>query len=96
MASIVDISAWRAKRVASQDEPMGVPPFTLLELCPGCGSERVSTMVWRASEPGAEPIPFPRIEPHFLCRDGRVLFQEITDAPMPPSSWKRVMGRFRD
>ncbi|HEY6051396.1 MAG TPA: hypothetical protein VIZ58_09115 [Thermoanaerobaculia bacterium] len=96
MAPIVDIAAWRAKRIAAQDVPMGAPPFALVEPCPGCGADRVSTMVWRTSTPGVEAIPFPRIEPHYLCRDGHVLYQDITDAPMPVASWTSVMGRFRD
>lgn len=96
MAPIVDIAAWRARRIAERDVPMGAPPFALVEPCPGCGVDRVSTMVWRTLSAGLEPVPFPRIEPHYLCRDGHVLYQDITDAPMPVSSWKSVMGRFRD
>ena len=96
MAPVVDISEWRARRSAARDVPMEVPPFALLEPCPGCGAERVSTMVWRAFAPDADPVPFPRIEPHFLCSDGHVVYQEITEAPIPVESWKKVMGRFRD
>jgi hypothetical protein len=96
MAPIVDIAGWRARRSAAQDVPMGVPPFALVEPCPGCGTERVSTMVWRSAGPDCDGVPFPRIEPHYLCREGHVLYQDITDAPIPVESWKRVMGRFRE
>ena len=95
MAPIVEIAAWRARKIAAEDVPMGAPPFALLEPCPGCGARRVSTMVWRfAGAADCEGVPFPRIEPHYLCRDGHVLYQDITDAPLPVASWKRVMGRF--
>ena len=53
-------------------------------------------MVWRSAGPDCDGVPFPRIEPHYLCREGHVLYQDITDAPIPVESWKRVMGRFRD
>ncbi|HYK41290.1 MAG TPA: hypothetical protein VE007_02800 [Thermoanaerobaculia bacterium] len=95
MAPIVEIAAWRAKKIADEDVPMGAPPFALLEPCPGCGARRITTMVWRfAGGRDAEGVPFPRIEPHYLCRDGHVLYQDITDAPIPVSCWNRVMGRF--
>lgn len=94
MGALVDIAAFRAKKSAAKDVPIGSPPFVLEEPCPGCGAQRVSTMVWRDLAGCGEPVPFPRIEPHFLCRDGRVVWQEITDAPIRVSEWKRVKGRF--
>ena len=95
MAVVEQISLWRARKAAAADEPIGALPFALVEPCPGCGAERVSTMVWRRTASGEERIPFPRIAPHYLCRDGSVVFQDITDAPMPVSSWKGILGRFR-
>ena len=94
MGALVDIAAWRAKRTAAADVPIGSPPFVLEEPCAGCGARRVSTMVWRDFAGRGERVPFPRIEPHFLCRDGRVVWQDITDAPMPVSQWSSVKGRF--
>jgi hypothetical protein len=94
MGALVDIATFRAKRNAARDVPIGSPPFVLEEPCPGCGEPRVSTMVWRDLTGRGESVPFPRIEPHFLCRDGRVVWQEITDAPIAVSDWKRVKGRF--
>src|SRR5476649_946324 len=67
---------------AVQDISMGAPPFVLEEPCPGCGAERVSEMVWRL-EPGKNPLPLPRIAPHFLCQDDVVVFQDVTDSPEP-------------
>jgi hypothetical protein len=93
--NVIVLADWKARRSAALDVPMGAPPFALVEPCPGCGAERVSTMVWRTQGPGLEAVPFPRIEPHYLCRDGRVLYQDITDAPLQVSSWKKVMGRFQ-
>lgn len=95
MAVVEQISEWRARRTAAADVPIGGPPFVLEEACAGCGAERVGTLVWREMSPGRDPVPFPRIAPHFLCRGGRVLFQEITDAPAPVSSWTGILGRFR-
>jgi hypothetical protein len=34
--------------------------------------------------------------PHFECRDGRVVHQEVTDAPISIAEWSRILGRFRD
>ena len=95
MAVVEEISEWRARKAAAQDVPLGASPFVLEERCAGCGAERVGALVWRKLSPEQPAIPFPRIEPHFLCRDGRVLFQEITDAPLPVASWNRILGRFR-
>lgn len=95
MADVTQISEWRARRAAAADVPIGAPPFVLVEPCPGCGCERVGALVWRQFSSESDPIPFPRIEPHFQCREGRVLFQEITDAPMPRAAWNQVLGRFR-
>lgn len=91
---LYDLAAWRARRAARLDVSMGVPPFVLEERCPGCGEERVSTMVWRRSSSEARPRPFPRIAPHFLCRDGRVVWQDITDSPLRPRDWTTVLGHF--
>jgi hypothetical protein len=96
MDNVVELSQWRARRVAATDIPIGAPPFALEEPCAGCGARRVSTMVWRQSCAGGERVPFPRIEPHFFCEDGRVVWQEITDAPIPISGWSRILGRFED
>jgi len=93
MGELRDIAVWRAARAARDDVLIGSPPFVLEEPCPGCGCERISTMVWRASS-GRPARPFPRVEPHFLCRDGRVVWQEITDAPIPVSGWSRILGHF--
>ena len=93
--NVVELAAWRVRRDRSRDIPMGAPPFVLEEPCPGCGAERVATMVWREST-GGRAVPLPRMEPHFECRDGRVLHQEITDAPMPLSAWSSILGRFRE
>ncbi|MEO8430000.1 MAG: hypothetical protein ABI592_00720 [Acidobacteriota bacterium] len=95
MAIVEQISDWRARKAAAADEPLGALPFALEEPCPGCGAERISTMVWRRMAPGSERVAFPRIAPHYLCRDGRVVFQEITDSPRPVSSWRGIYGRFR-
>ena len=56
------------------------------------GVERTE-LVWRGSA-GRPARPFPRVEPHFLCREGRVVWQEITDAPIPISGWSRILGHF--
>jgi hypothetical protein len=99
MGNLIRIAEWRARRGQAQaafaDEPMGAPPFALLEACPGCGSERISTMVWRTILPEAAPVPFPRFSPHYLCENGQVVYQDITDAPLLPAAWKTVLGRFR-
>ena len=94
MAQVEDINAWRARRMAKDDIPIGVPPFVLEEPCPGCGTRRVSTMVWRRNPSDGRRAPFPRVEPHFLCVEGRVLWQEISDAPIPVSAWSGILGRF--
>jgi hypothetical protein len=97
MGVVEDIGLWRARRaqqVASHDVAMGAPPFVLEEPCPGCGAERIGEMVWR-SQPGKRPLPLPRIAPHFLCREGRVVYQDVTDSPEPVTSWKQILGRFQ-
>jgi len=108
--NLVELLAWRARRNRSRDIPMGSAPFVLEDPCPGCGVERVATMVFRFGDdsrfgdgsereeagPGASPVPLPRMAPHFECRRGRVLYQEITDAPLPVSEWARILGRFRE
>ena len=96
MGNVEQIAEWRARRVAGRDVAIGAPPFVLEEPCPGCGAPRVSTMVWRALSSDRPAVPFPRIEPHFLCREGRVLWQDITDAPIPVSGWSEILGRFRE
>ena len=96
--NVVELAAWKASRVRrdkSRDVPMGAPPFVLEDPCPGCGAERVATMVFRESPSGGQAVPLPRIEPHFECRDGRVLHQEITDAPISLADWSKILGRFR-
>jgi hypothetical protein len=95
MGEVYDIGQWRARKAARSDIPIGAPPFVLAEACEGCGARRVSTMVWRMDSTGRR-APFPRIEPHFRCRDGRVLWQDISDAPLPVSSWSGVLGHFED
>ena len=95
MGEVHDIAQWRARKAARSDIPIGAPPFVLAEPCEGCGEQRVSTMVWRMDSTG-QRAPFPRIEPHFLCRGGRVLWQEITDAPIPVSSWSGILGHFEE
>ena len=94
--NVEPIAVWRARRAAAKDLPMGVPPFVLEEPCPGCGVERVGILVWREVSPSRPASAFPRIEPHFQCEEGRVLFQEITDAPIPVSAWVGILGRFRE
>ncbi|HKF42238.1 MAG TPA: hypothetical protein VKG01_03985 [Thermoanaerobaculia bacterium] len=96
VTDIADIAAWRARRAARDDVPMGSPPFVLEEPCPGCGARRVSTMVWRKDASRDRRVPFPKIEPHFLCRDGRVVWQEITESPIPASAWSGILGHFED
>jgi hypothetical protein len=96
MGEIHQIAAWRARRDARDDVPIGGPPFVLEEPCPGCGQRRVATMVWRRSPGSALPAPLPRMEPHFLCRDGEVLWQEITDAGVPLARWSEILGHFED
>ncbi|MEO8190221.1 MAG: hypothetical protein ABI682_07740 [Acidobacteriota bacterium] len=95
MAVVVEISEWRARRAGAADVPIGAPPFVLIEPCGGCGSERVGALVWRQTTPDADPVPYPRIEPHFLCSNGRVVYQDISDAPIPLSAWTGILGRFR-
>ncbi len=94
MGTVEHIGQWRARRTARTDVAIGAPPFVLEEACAGCGCRRVSTMVWR--EMAGRRVAFPRIEPHFLCHDGRVVWQEITDAPIPVSGWSRILGRFEE
>lgn len=95
MGEIHDIAQWRARKAARSDIPIGAPPFVLAEPCEGCGARRVSTMVWRMDSTGRR-APFPKVEPHFRCRDGRVLWQDITDAPIPVSSWSGILGHFEE
>ena len=73
---------------------MGAPPFALEEPCPGCGERRVATMVWRSESPQTRPFPLPRMEPHFLCRDGEVVWQEVTDAGIALTGWTGILGHF--
>ena len=94
MSEIYDIAEWRARKKAAEDIPIGAPPFLLEKPCAGCGARRVSTMVWRRKTATDRRVAFPRIEPHYLCRDGRVVFQEITDAPIPVSAWSGILGHF--
>ena len=94
--NVVELALWRTRRDRSRDLPMGAPPFVLEEPCPGCGAERVATMVWRETPGAGRPVPLPRMEPHFECRGGRVVHQEITDAPLPVSAWSSILGRFRE
>lgn len=92
--NVVELACWRDRRDRTRDIPMGAAPFVLEDACPGCGAERVAIMVFRETRGGGR-APLPRIEPHFECRDGRVLHQEITDSPMPITEWSRILGRFR-
>jgi hypothetical protein len=94
MGEIQQIAEWRARRAANADVPIGAPPFVLEEPCPGCGQRRVATMVWRSASEDALPVPLPRMAPHFLCREGEVLWQEITDAGIPLSGWSGILGHF--
>ena len=96
MGELHDIAVWRARKAAEGDVPMGSPPFVLEEPCPGCGARRVTSLVWRKTASVGGRVPFPRIEPHFQCREGRVLFQEITEAPIPMSSWSGILGHFEE
>lgn len=92
--NITEMAAWRARKTAAADIPIGAPPFVLKEACPGCGTRRVTTMVWRLNPATGGRAAFPRVAPHFFCRDGRILWQEITDAPIPVSAWSRILGQF--
>jgi hypothetical protein len=94
--NVVELARWRARRNRTRDVPMGAAPFVLEAPCPGCGAERVATMVFREVAGGGRAVPLPRMEPHFECRGGRVLHQEITDAPIQVSEWSRILGRFRE
>jgi hypothetical protein len=96
MGKVAQIGEWRARRRAKTDVPIGALPFVLEEPCPGCGARRVSTMVWRDVSPSGGRVAFPRVEPHFFCRSGRVVWQEITDAPIPVSGWSRILGHFEE
>ena len=92
--NITEMAPWRARKMAAADIPIGAPPFVLQEPCPGCGTRRVTTMVWRLNSATGGRVAFPRVAPHFFCRDGHVLWQEITDAPIPVSAWSRILGQF--
>ena len=94
MGELHDISEWRARRRARADVPIGAPPFVLEEPCPGCGGRRVATMVWRQLSEESPRFPLPRIEPHFLCRDDEVVWQDVTDAGIPLSGWSGILGHF--
>ncbi|MGH9366109.1 MAG: hypothetical protein ACRD3M_00355 [Thermoanaerobaculia bacterium] len=94
MGEVHRIALWRARRAAKDDVLVGAPPFVLEEPCPGCGQRRVATMVWRRPSSTSLPAPLPRMEPHFLCRDGEVVWQEVTDAGIPLSRWSEILGRF--
>lgn len=96
MGEVHRISEWRARREARADVPIGAPPFVLEEPCPGCGMRRVATMVWRRAPKDALPVALPRMAPHFLCRDGEVVCQEITDAGIPLSGWSGILGHFEE
>jgi hypothetical protein len=96
MGEILRIADFRARRAARADVPIGAAPFVLEDPCPGCGQRRVATMVWRRVSEDALPVPLPRMEPHFLCRGGEVLFQEITDAGIPLSDWSEILGHFEE
>jgi hypothetical protein len=96
VGKVEQIVEWRARRAAKADVPIGSPPFVLEEPCAGCGARRVSTMVWRDTACSGQRLPFPRVEPHFLCSDGRVVWQEITDAPIPIAGWSRILGHFEE
>lgn len=75
---------------------MDAPPFVLEEPCPGCGTRRVATMVWRLLSLSEPPVALPRMEPHFLCRDGAVVCQEITDAGIRLTGWSGILGHFEE
>jgi hypothetical protein len=92
--NVVELAAWRLRRDRARDVEMGALPFVLEEPCPGCGAARVATMVWREPERGGPAVPLPRMEPHFECREGRVVYQEITESPVDISAWSRILGRF--
>ena len=94
MGELCPISEWRARRSAESDVEIGAPPFVLEEPCPGCGARRVATMVWRGT--GAFPIALPRVEPHFLCRDGEVVWQDVTDAGISLTGWSQILGHFEE
>jgi len=96
MGEVHDIAVWRARKLAENDISIGSPGVIREQPCDGCGARRVGTMVWRKETSGDRRVPFPRIEPHFLCRDGRVIFQEITEAPIPMSSWSAILGHFEE
>lgn len=96
MGTVEQIVEWRARRKARTDIVMGSDPFVLQEPCAGCGARRVSTMVWRTAAGSRNPVAFPRIAPHFLCQDGLVVWQDITDAPIPISGWSRILGHFEE
>ena len=96
MGEIHRIAEWRARRAAENDVEMDAPPFALEEPCPGCGARRIATMVWRSASAGAPPMALPRMAPHFLCRDGEVVWQEVTDAGISLSGWSRILGHFEE
>jgi hypothetical protein len=96
MGEIHLLSSWRARRAASDDVPLDVPPFHLEEPCPGCGRTRTATMVWRRLEGDAFRTAMPRMEPHYLCREGEVVFQEILDAGIALQGWSGILGHFEE
>jgi hypothetical protein len=96
MGELHQIVEWRARRAARDDVPIGAPPFVLEEPCPGCGERRMATMVWRHASEEVLPVPLPRMAPHFLCRDGEVVWQEVTDAGIPLADWTRILGHFEE
>jgi hypothetical protein len=96
MGEIHQMSEWRAQRAARTDVPIGAPPFVLEEPCPGCGARRVATMVWRQSPAAGSPTPLPRMSPHFLCRGGEAIRQEVTDAGISISGWSGILGHFEE
>ena len=96
MENVERISDWRIRRAAANDVPIGAPPFVLETPCPGCGERRVATMVWRRAPAGGPSTPLPRMEPHFLCRDGEVVWQEVTDAGIPLTGWSGILGHFEE
>lgn len=96
MGEIHRIAEWRARRAGGGDVLIGAPLFILEEPCPGCGERRVATMVWRRPSADAPAVPLPRMAPHFLCRDGEVVWQEITDAGLPLTGWSAILGHFEE
>jgi Cu/Ag efflux protein CusF len=50
-------------------------------------------VVWRRNSSTSRRV---RVESHFLYRGGRVLWQDITDSPIPVSAWSGILGRFEE